>query len=32
MVTDAVMYVGTAAKELAESDAKWRPLSESVGF
>lgn len=32
MGTDAVMYVGNAARELAESDAKWRPLSESVGF
>ena len=32
MGTDAVMYVGSAAQELAESDAKWRSLSESVGF
>jgi len=32
MGTDAVMYVGNAAKELAASDAKWRALSESVGF
>ena len=30
--TDAVTYVGAAAKELAESDARWRSVSESVGF
>ncbi len=30
--TDAVTYVGAAAKELVESDARWRSLSESVGF
>ena len=32
MGTDAVMYVCNATKELAEADAKWRSLSESVGF
>ncbi len=30
--SDAVEYAAAAAKQLAESDAKWRTLSESVGF
>ena len=27
---DAVQWAGNAAKQLAESDAKWREISESI--
>ena len=30
--TDAVIVADSCAKNLADSDAKWRSLSESVGF
>jgi NAD(P)-dependent dehydrogenase (short-subunit alcohol dehydrogenase family) len=32
MGSDAVEYASAAARQLAESDAKWRTLSESVGI